>query len=84
LRPVIAPAFGMFQHLAETWKLGTTFEPGNADSLRQAITRCREDTESTYDEEMMRRYAESQTYEVLADVTMETYERVLEQEGNRQ
>ncbi|QIO20863.1 glycosyltransferase [Haloarcula sp. JP-L23] len=77
LRPVIAPAFGMFEHLIEGWQLGTTYRPGSSVSLRRVIERTRTNIERTYDHEQMRAYAESQTYEVLAGVTAETYERVL-------
>lgn len=81
LRPVIAPRFGMFEKRTTEWDLGVTFEPESSDSLAASIEKVGRDPTSVYDEEKMKEYASSQTYEKLAEITGSTYENLLETNG---
>ncbi|WP_256546770.1 glycosyltransferase [Halobellus inordinatus] len=76
-RPLIAPDFGTFSALVNKWDLGETFEPESEDSLCQAIETVVSDPDEVYNQESMLEYANSQTYEKLTEITVESYERVI-------
>lgn len=77
-RPVIAPAFGMFEDRIQEYGLGVTFDPESPASLAEAMaTFVRSDGEIG-DPDGIETYARSQTYQVLSAIVTETYQRILE------
>ncbi|WP_135664234.1 glycosyltransferase [Halorhabdus rudnickae] len=76
-RPVIAPNFGAFAARVSKWNLGTTFEPGSAESLSAVLASVASNPEGILDEQSMSEYVESQTYGRLAERSSKTYRRVL-------
>jgi len=72
-RPVLAPEFGTFADRIRTWELGTTFEPESADALAATLAEFVHSGGDAGDRDRIREYARSQTYETLAERTVEAY-----------
>lgn len=73
LTPVITPDFGTLGKRTREYDLGITFTPESASSLTTAMEQFVTDPEECYDKEQLQAYAESQTYDTLAERSIEVY-----------
>ncbi|MFW6018707.1 MAG: glycosyltransferase, partial [Halapricum sp.] len=73
-KPILAPAFGVFDRQIRDRDLGLTFVPEDADDLRRKIAKFVADPAATYDSDSMRTFAEERTFERVAEDLREVYE----------
>lgn len=75
--PVIVPNFGTFSTRTDEYNLGLTYTPDSPPALSKALEHFVTDPESTYEESSIRSYAQSQSYQSLAETAIETYRSLL-------
>lgn len=76
LRPLVAPAFGVFEERMAEWDLGLTFDPDSSPSLADALARFVEAGGDVGDPDDIERFARSQSYRAQAELVVETYGKV--------
>ncbi|MCU4718213.1 glycosyltransferase [Halapricum hydrolyticum] len=77
-KPILAPAFGVFDRQIRDRDLGLTFVPEDADDLRRKLARFASDPAATYDAESMRTFASERTFERVAEELRAVYENATE------
>jgi len=75
-RPVIASDFGVLGRRVREWDLGLLCEPESADSLADTIGQFVQRDGEVHDPESMAAFAESQTFEPLAETVLDAYRRL--------
>jgi len=75
--PVIVPDFGTFSKRTNEYNLGIAYPPDSPAGLSDALERFMDDPKRTYDEQSIRSYATSQSYDALAETALERYHSLL-------
>jgi glycosyltransferase involved in cell wall biosynthesis len=75
-RPVLAPNFGFFANRISKYDLGATFSAGDVHSLTEKLGVFVEMTRNTLDANQFESYVSTQTFQSLASITIDRYERI--------
>lgn len=75
-RPILASDFGTFRDRIDKWDLGTTFEPESPGALATALREFVSAEGEIGDPDRIREYAQTQTYRVWAETTVEELQRL--------
>ena len=75
-RPVLAPDFGFFASRISKYGVGLMFSAGDVHSLIKKLGEFVEKTRNTPDTDRFESYVSTQTYQNLAAITVDRYERV--------